>query len=235
MEKCAQPILQFSVFVCGCSSKNFLSFALALFALGIWCIISVDLVPGSHCSGRLGVAEEYRKLDFMGDVSFRGCNAWFDSGYMFCVSTLVAMDVFLTFSTLRQTRILKCCSPFCCRTEKRAQSMLLVAVLLCAVRTWKTGHYFYEIHVGQHSSPYFYCIFGLLFGVEARRFSVCQLNSMTCGHTHPMRARVRNNNNTSSVSLFARDLFSVNFMRAADGFHTQEPQSGEESDATVHI
>ena len=25
------------------------------------------------------------------------------------------------------------------RTEKRPQSMLLVAVLLCAVRTWKTG------------------------------------------------------------------------------------------------
>ena len=37
----------------GCSSKNFLSFALVLFAQGIWCIISVDLVPGSHCSLRL--------------------------------------------------------------------------------------------------------------------------------------------------------------------------------------
>ena len=37
----------------GCFSKNFLSFVLALFALGIWCIISIDLVPGSHCSLRL--------------------------------------------------------------------------------------------------------------------------------------------------------------------------------------
>ena len=70
---------------------------------------------------------------------FRAHGTWFDSGHMFCDSTVVAMDVFHTFSPLRQTRILKCCSPFCCRTEKRAQSMLLVAVLLCAVRTWKTG------------------------------------------------------------------------------------------------
>ena len=30
-------------------------------------------------------------------VSFCGCNTWFDSGYMFCVSTLVAMDELHTF------------------------------------------------------------------------------------------------------------------------------------------
>ena len=35
-------------------------------------------------------------------------------------------------------------TPLSHRTEKRAQSMLLVVVLLCAVRTWKTGHYFYD-------------------------------------------------------------------------------------------
>ena len=40
--------------------------------------------------------------------------------------------------------------------EKRAQSMLLDAVLLCAARTWKPGSPFYELHVaamrdqGQH-------------------------------------------------------------------------------------
>ena len=39
--------------------KNFLSFALALFALEIRCFISVVLVSGSHCSGCLGVAYEY--------------------------------------------------------------------------------------------------------------------------------------------------------------------------------
>ena len=33
---------------------------------------------------------------FSGDVCFRGCSAWFDSGYMLCVSTLVALDVFHT-------------------------------------------------------------------------------------------------------------------------------------------
>ena len=32
----------------------------------------------------------------------------------------------------------------------------------------------------------FYGIFCLLFGVEARRFRVCQLISITCGHTHPI-------------------------------------------------
>ena len=123
----------------GCSLKNFLSFAHALFAPGIWFIVSVDLVLGSDCFLRLGLAVEYGKLDLTGDVYFRGCNAWSDSGYMLCNSTLVAMDELHTFSTLRQTPILKYCSPFSRRTEKRAQSMLLVAVLLCAVRTWKTG------------------------------------------------------------------------------------------------
>ena len=65
-------------------------------------------------------------MDFTGDFCFRGCNTWFNSGYMSCVSTLVATDEFHTFSTLRQTRILKCCLPFCCRAEKRAQSMLCI-------------------------------------------------------------------------------------------------------------
>ena len=31
--------------------ENFLSFALALFALEIWCFVSIVLVSGSHCSG----------------------------------------------------------------------------------------------------------------------------------------------------------------------------------------
>ena len=79
---------------------------LALFALGICCIISVDLVSGGHCSGRLGVAEEF--LDFSGRCLFLWVQCLFDSGYMLCVITLVASDVFHTFSTLRRTRILKC-------------------------------------------------------------------------------------------------------------------------------
>ena len=52
-------------------------------AVRTWNLVhfSVDFVPGSHCSGRLGVTFENGKLDFTGDVCFRGCNTWFDSGY----------------------------------------------------------------------------------------------------------------------------------------------------------
>ena len=71
------------------------------------CFLSIVLVFGSHYSGRLGVAEEFGNWDFSGDVYFRWCNALYNSGYMLCVSTLVALDVLHTFSTLRQTRILK--------------------------------------------------------------------------------------------------------------------------------
>ena len=67
--------------------EEFPILALALFAPGIWFIISVDHVPGSYSSLRLGVASEYGKLDFSRDVYFRGCNTWFDSGYMLCCST----------------------------------------------------------------------------------------------------------------------------------------------------
>ena len=45
-------------------------FVLAQFALGIWCIISVVPVSGSHCSALLGVAEEYVKMKFSGDAFF---------------------------------------------------------------------------------------------------------------------------------------------------------------------
>jgi len=75
------------------------------------------------------------------------------------------MDEFHTFSLLR------------------AQSMLLVAVLLCAVRTWKHWAYFYEFHVvesrddGQGFSLLSAAFFGLLFRAEAL---VCQLTSVAC-------------------------------------------------------
>ena len=45
---------------------------LALFALGIWCIISVVFVSGSLCSGRLGVAYEYEKWTFREITVFVG-------------------------------------------------------------------------------------------------------------------------------------------------------------------
>ena len=68
----------------GCSWKNFLSFALAWLALGIWCIISVVLVLAVTDTGVWVFASECGKLDFLGDVCFPGCNAWFDSGYSLC-------------------------------------------------------------------------------------------------------------------------------------------------------
>ena len=67
--------------------------------------------------------------------------------------------------------------------EKRAQSMLLVAVLLCAVRTWKHLTYLYEFHLvelrddGQGFSLLSAAFFDLLFGVEAL---VCQFIPVAC-------------------------------------------------------
>ena len=113
-----------------CSWKNFLSFAPALFALGIWCIISVVFVSGSHCSGRLGVASECAKIGFYGRCLFSWVQYLVRQWIHILRQYFVAMDELHTFSTLRQTRTLQCCSPFCCRTEKRAQPMLLVAVCL---------------------------------------------------------------------------------------------------------
>ena len=58
--------------VFGGFQKFVLSFALARFARGIWCIISVVLLPLSPCSVCMGVAFEYKTLDFSGDVCFPG-------------------------------------------------------------------------------------------------------------------------------------------------------------------
>ena len=54
------------------------------------------LVSGSHCSVCLGVAYEYENWILREMTFIRGCNAWFYSGYMLCVSTL-AMDEFHDF------------------------------------------------------------------------------------------------------------------------------------------
>ena len=88
--------------------ENFLSFALALFALEIWCFISIILVSGSQCSSvwvllmsaKIGIFDKC--LFFVGAIlgsTVDTCSA---------SVLLVALDVFHTFSTLRRTRILKC-------------------------------------------------------------------------------------------------------------------------------
>ena len=57
------------------------------------------LASGSHCSGCLvsGVAFVYESW-ILWEMTFpRGCNAWYTSGYMFCVSTPVALEEFTHF------------------------------------------------------------------------------------------------------------------------------------------
>ena len=110
---------------------------LALFALEIWCIISFDLVSGSYLFYVWVLLVEYSHWILREMTWSMGAmlGSTVDMGRD-CDSTWL-LDEFHTISALRQTRILKCCSPFGCRTEKRAQSMLLVAVSLCAVRTRK--------------------------------------------------------------------------------------------------
>ena len=63
-------------------------------------------------------------------------NAWFDSGYMFCISASLLLDElhFLCRGGLGSSDAL---SPFLCRMEKCAQPMLQLAVPHCAARTWK--------------------------------------------------------------------------------------------------
>ena len=41
------------------------------------CITSSVLASGSHCSGRLGIAEEYGYVILREMTFLRGCNAWF--------------------------------------------------------------------------------------------------------------------------------------------------------------
>ena len=118
---------------------------------------------------------------------------------------------FHTVSTLQQTRILKCCSPFSCRTEKRAQSMLLVAVLPSAVRTWKTGNTFTSFTWLTR------VMMSSIFRRSVRHFSAssselrpvvtgsCQSISTSCGHTHPVsettttQQQQNNDNNNNTI------------------------------------
>ena len=107
-------------------------------------LVALRFVSDSHVLRVLVLLVEY-SIGFFGRFFSYSC-ATLGSTVESCFDQYLAvLDELHTFSTLRQTRILKCCSPFCRRTEKRAQSMLLVEVLLRAVLTWKTGHSFYEL------------------------------------------------------------------------------------------
>ena len=57
-----------------------------------------DSVPGSHWFRASGCClSSTENWILTGDFCLRGCGTWFDSRYMFCDSTLVAMDEFHTF------------------------------------------------------------------------------------------------------------------------------------------
>ena len=104
------------------------------------------LVSVSHCSGCLGDAYEYENWILREMTFLRGCNAWFYSGYMFCVSSL-AMDEFHTFFQDAADSNPEAFSPFG-RMEKCAQFVLPVAVFLSAVHTWKLGSLFIRASLG---------------------------------------------------------------------------------------
>ena len=78
---------------------------LAQFAFGIWCIVTVSLYLAVIVP-RVWVLLMSTRNGIFGRCLFRWRNTWLDSGYMLCVSTLVIMDEFHTFSQLRQTWIL---------------------------------------------------------------------------------------------------------------------------------
>ena len=100
----------------GCSWKNFLSSALAWFALGIWCIISVVLVLAVT---DLGVWVLLLSLE---SGIFRRCLfSWVQClvrQWIQFMRVLWLLDVFHTFSTWRRTRFLKRC--FSIRFEWRS-------------------------------------------------------------------------------------------------------------------
>ena len=85
---------------------------LARFELEIWYIIPFTLRIWQSRSLCVGVACGVQHWIFREILQLLvGAILGIDSGYMFSISTW-RLDELLTFSTLRQTRILKCCCPF---------------------------------------------------------------------------------------------------------------------------
>ena len=73
-------------------------------AVRTWNLVHIFFVAsGSRCSGCLGAAYAYENWILREMTFLRGCHAWHNSGYMFCVSTLVALEEFTQF--LRDGRL----------------------------------------------------------------------------------------------------------------------------------
>ena len=70
----------------------------------------------------------------------------------------------------------------------------------------ETGHYFYELHVaetcddGQDFSPLSAAFFGLLFGVEARRYRVMPIHLDILQSTHPVSEHASDTATTNNIN-----------------------------------
>ena len=80
-----QPTYAFDRISCPMCSRSSHLESGTLFPLSLYLAV---LVPG------VWVLLMSSKIGFFGDNVLRGCNAWYNSGYMFCVSTLVALEEF---------------------------------------------------------------------------------------------------------------------------------------------
>ena len=78
-----QPTYAFERISCPMCSRGSHLESGALFPLSLYLAV---IVPG------VWVLLKVRKLDSSGDDFLRGCNAWYNSGYMFCVGTLVTLE-----------------------------------------------------------------------------------------------------------------------------------------------
>ena len=129
--------------------------AVAACAVRTWkfgALFPYGLVPGSLVSRCLGVACGVQGIGSFGRFSGYSPRCLARQWIHVLHQCLALLDDLHTFSKLKWTR--------------------------STARTWKTGHYFYELHVaetredGQHFSLFRAAFFGLLFGIEARRFRV---------------------------------------------------------------
>ena len=109
----------------------YIALLLALFAPGttVHIISLYVLVSGTHCSCVWVLPVEYRILVSREERVLLTRNAWFDSGYMYCISAWWLLNELPIFygEVDSDPDVL---SPFRCRMEKSAQPMLQIVVSL---------------------------------------------------------------------------------------------------------
>ena len=133
-----------------------------------------------------------------------GRNALLDCGYLYCASAWWLLDEIHFISTWTWTRIQRLRfsislqnGEVCSADASGCSSCSELVALGKPDITSMSFHVAETRDDGQHVSPYFYCIFGLLFGVEALRFRVCI--SMTCSHTHSISEHASETETTTTT------------------------------------